>query len=159
MDFSARSNELELLDRNDIPFDAIRQNMHELDVINTYLGGHRITINGFSRLAGDQRRISVCEIGCGGGDNLMAIQKFCLSKNIQVDCSGIDINQECIEVARSRKWNSPTEFFVSDYRAFIFEKKKPDIVFSSLFCHHFKDEEIVEMLRWMGSNSNAGFFI
>lgn len=159
MDFSTRSNQLELLDRDDIPFDAIRQNMHELDIINTYLGGHRITISGFNLLAGPEKKISVCEIGCGGGDNLMAIQKYCLKKNIHVESIGIDINPECIAVARSREWECPTEFVVADCRAYVFEKKKPDIVFSSLFCHHFRDEEIITMLKWMQSNAHLGFFI
>ncbi|PWT74159.1 MAG: SAM-dependent methyltransferase [Bacteroidetes bacterium] len=159
MDFSTRSNQLELLDRDDIPFDAIRQNMHELDIINTYLGGHRITIGGLGRLIGTEKCISVCEIGCGGGDNLMAIQKFCVKKNIHVESMGIDINPQCIAVAKAREWNSPPAFVVSDYRAVVFEKKKPDIVFSSLFCHHFKDEELITMLQWMRSNTRVGFFI
>ena len=39
MNFSVRSHQKELLDKDDIPFDLIRQNMHELNVINTFLGG------------------------------------------------------------------------------------------------------------------------
>jgi hypothetical protein len=37
--------------------------------------------------------------------------------------------------------------------------EKPHIIFSSLFCHHFKDEELVFMLRWMQGNTSTGFFI
>jgi hypothetical protein len=36
---------------------------------------------------------------------------------------------------------------------------QPDIVFSSLFCHHFTDEELVLQLEWMEKNSAIGFFI
>ena len=38
MDFSVRSYKKELLDRDDIPFADIRQNMQELDFINAKLG-------------------------------------------------------------------------------------------------------------------------
>ncbi|MBS1567088.1 MAG: SAM-dependent methyltransferase, partial [Bacteroidetes bacterium] len=33
------------------------------------------------------------------------------------------------------------------------------IIFSSLFCHHFTDEELHDMLPWMQCNALAGFFI
>ncbi len=37
--------------------------------------------------------------------------------------------------------------------------QKPDIIFSSLFCHHFTNNELVEQLRWMHQNCTLGFFI
>ena len=46
MDFSVRSYKKELLDRDDIPFADIKQNMRELDFINAKLGGHKITLEG-----------------------------------------------------------------------------------------------------------------
>jgi len=158
MDFSSRSYEKELLDRNDIPFDAIERNMHELDIINTYLGGHSITIDGLRHLVGSRNEISICEIGCGGGDNLLALQKWCAKKNIAVRSMGIDINPDCIQTARSKADNEDSVFVVSDYKEYQFEKK-PDIIFSSLFCHHFTNEELIMMVRWMESNSKIGFFI
>ena len=50
MDFSVRSYKKELLDRDDIPFEDIRQNMRELDFINATLGGHKITLEGLSTM-------------------------------------------------------------------------------------------------------------
>jgi hypothetical protein len=40
-----------------------------------------------------------------------------------------------------------------------FGNNKPDIIFASLFCHHFTDEELIKMMAWMKENSNLGFFI
>jgi hypothetical protein len=74
VDFSKRSYKKELLDGENIPFEDIRRNMLELGVINTWLGGHRITIRGFKTLAKKEEEITICEIGSGGGDNLNAIQ-------------------------------------------------------------------------------------
>ena len=73
MDFSKRAYSLELLDLPGIPAKDIQQNLYELSIINQKLGGHAVTIEGFFRLAGKPAPIQVCEIGCGGGDNLKAI--------------------------------------------------------------------------------------
>ena len=47
---------------------------------------------------------------------------------------------------------------ISDYKKYMFPSK-PDIIFSSLFCHHFTEPELIQMLRWMRNNSRYGFFI
>jgi 2-polyprenyl-3-methyl-5-hydroxy-6-metoxy-1,4-benzoquinol methylase len=159
MDFTQRSYEKELLDRDDIPFDAIRQNMRELDVINTWLGGHRITIRGFRALTGNMRNVHVCEIGCGGGDNLKAIWRWAKKHGIGLRMTGIDIKQECIDHAKEACSGIPdTEWICADYRQAIFIQK-PDIIFNSLFCHHFSDEGVTEIIEWMYVNSRKGFFV
>ncbi len=159
MNLSTRSYEQELLDDVNIPFEAIRQNMLELDIINTYLGGHRITIKGVQLLSGKQNVLHICEIGCGGGDNLAAIARWASSKNIQLEITGIDINHNCIDVATQRKdIGSKANWITSDYRNVNFTRY-PDIIFSSLFCHHFTNGSLIEQLQWMHRNSAKGFFI
>lgn len=159
IDFNNRSYKKELLDRDDIPFADIQQNMKELDLINTRLGGHKITIEGFKRLAGQRKTISVCEIGCGGGDNLNAIYSFCSKKNLHPKLIGIDINADCIAYAKKNTTIPHENLIVADYKNFAFTNGKPDIIFASLFCHHFTDEELITMLQWMKANSKLGFFI
>jgi len=100
MNFTNRSDKKELLDGNDIPAKDIQRNMAELDMINTYLGGHKISVDGVKQLIGERKTISICEIGCGGGDNLHAIAKWCWKHNIDVSLTGIDLNPYCIEVAK-----------------------------------------------------------
>jgi 2-polyprenyl-3-methyl-5-hydroxy-6-metoxy-1,4-benzoquinol methylase len=161
-DFSSRSYQKELLDRDDIPFSDIKRNMQELDIINTFLGGHAITITGLKKFNTElkQNQLTVCEIGCGGGDNLKAIYNWCNNKNIPVKLIGIDINADCISYAKENCSNiSDIGFITSDYRIARFGETKPDIIFSSLFTHHLNDEEFVEMLHWSGENSQLGFFI
>ena len=82
MNFKNRSYQKELLDGEGIPFPDIAQTMRELNTINTLLGGHAITLEGFKKLAKDKTEITVCEIGCGGGDNLVAIVKYCKVKPV-----------------------------------------------------------------------------
>lgn len=159
IDFRKRSYQKELLDRDDIPFADIQQNMKELDFINTRLGGHAITIEGFKKLAGQRKTISVCEIGCGGGDNPNAIYRFCSKKHIHLKFTGIDINADCIAYAKKNTAIPDENYIVSNYKNVDFGNDKPDIIFTSLFCHHFSDEELITMMQWMKANSKLGFFI
>ena len=100
LNFRQRNYQKELIDADDIPFADIAQNLKELNFINTWLGGHSITIEGVKRLVLQNEKLTVCEIGCGGGDNLNAIYKWCKKKKIQADFIGIDMKAECIEFAK-----------------------------------------------------------
>ncbi|MEO7802660.1 MAG: methyltransferase domain-containing protein [Ginsengibacter sp.] len=158
MNLQHRATQKELLDQPLIPFDDIRQNMKELEFINQYLGGHAITLAGLKKLSTNNKDLYVCEIGSGGGDNLHALNSYCKKNNINATFTGIDINPECVIYANSRKTSS-INFIINDYSAVKFADRKPDIIFSSLFCHHFLNNELTSMLRWMNDNSTIGYFI
>ena len=157
-----RSYKKEILDRDDIPFADIKQNMKELNTINTLLGGHNITIAGLKKLIAhhnSEKPITVCEIGCGGGDNLKAISNYCIKKNIPVNFIGIDIKPECIAFAKQQYPHLNSTWITSDYKKTDFTGHKPDIIFSSLFCHHFTEAELITMMQWMKQHAAIGFFI
>ncbi|MBX2924571.1 MAG: methyltransferase domain-containing protein [Chitinophagaceae bacterium] len=162
MFLSSRSYQEELLDNEDIPFEDIRQNMKELNFINTWLGGHRISIAGLKKIwlnAGQPRSLHICEIGCGGGDNLRAIEKWCSRNKLKVILTGIDKKKECIDFA-GRQFRDPLyRWVVADYKSVHFEHPVPDVIFSSLFCHHFSEKDLEYMMTWMQRNSRLGFFI
>jgi hypothetical protein len=167
IDLSRRSYEKELMDGDNIPFEDMAQTLKELNIINTRLGGHAITLKGIKRLTGgttytQAAPLIVCEIGCGGGDNLAAIYNYCVTKKIPVRFIGIDINQECIAFAQQQYPELPSEWIWSDY-ALVGETISghwpPHITFSSLFCHHFTDEQLVFMLQWLKRHTTRGFFI
>ncbi len=162
INLTSRSAKKELLDSDEIPFADIRQNMQELNVINTRLGGHTISIKGIQKLirvSTKEKPLSICEIGCGGGDNLQAINNWCRDKKIEATFTGIDIKQECIDFAKQQYPLLDCSWIIQDYRNVSFEGRKPDIIFSSLFCHHFTEQQLVDMLQWMRQQSRQGFFI
>ena len=150
-----------MLDGSNIPFEDIKRNMHELEIINRKLGGHRVSLDGLGsllkRTQGSQYH-HIVEIGCGGGDNLRVMKEYASNHHQNFKLSGIDINPECIAYASGQRSNEGIDFICSDYKDVKFETR-PDIIFSSLFCHHFTDHELVEMLRWMRENTSTGFFI
>lgn len=147
------------MDEPDIPFPAIAQTLKELNLINTWLGGHSITIDGVKGFINRNSSLTVCEIGCGGGDNLFAIDKYFRKNKIRADYIGIDMNAGCIAFAKKRYPELNCKWICSDYAMVDFEDMKPSVIFSSLFCHHFTDEQLVFMLKWLQENSVNGFFI
>jgi 2-polyprenyl-3-methyl-5-hydroxy-6-metoxy-1,4-benzoquinol methylase len=166
MNLSQRRDQKELLDEQDIPEADLRRNLVELDIINRYLGGHRITLKAVQRLLATphakkiirERPIHICEIGCGGGDNLMVIDRWAERKGIPLEITGVDMKETCTQFARARSWNNHTRWITEDYRHARFNRP-PDILFSSLFCHHFSDEAMPGMLEWMHERCTCGFFI
>lgn len=159
INLNRRSYQKELMDGEAIPFEAITQTLKELNTVNKRLGGHATTLRGIKELLGKKDPVTICEIGCGGGDNLFAIQQYCLKNNITAHFTGIDMNPDCIAFAQQQYPQLPCQWICSDYALVDWGDKKADIIFSSLFCHHFTDEQLVSMLKWLRHNSRKGFFI
>ena len=160
MSLRTRSSEKELLDDDNIPFSDLLINLAELNTIGELLGGHNVTRRGvdfFLRKVPASRSLTIAEIGCGGGDNLFAIQKHLDKKRKVASLTGIDIKPDCIKYAQSSALD--IEWICSDYRTVTWSADKPDIIFSSLFCHHFTDEELISQISWLKENSRIGFFI
>ncbi len=161
MNWRRRSSEQELLDRDDLPFADLLQNLKELDRINTLLGGHRATLAGLQAFltAANGRPLHIAEIGCGGGDNLRVVHRFLKARGIPHTLTGVDLKPECIRYAReAQDPDAVIDWQCCDYRDTAWTTP-PDVIFSSLFCHHFSDAALVEQLQWLQKQARVGFFI
>jgi 2-polyprenyl-3-methyl-5-hydroxy-6-metoxy-1,4-benzoquinol methylase len=162
MNWRERSYEKELLDEQDVSFRETAQNLKELATVNALLGGHSTTLAGLQPFLKKSyaKPFIIAEIGCGGGDNLRVISKSLKSQNIVHRLVGIDLKEECTTFAHKTNPRLPADWITSDYRTAAWPQgQKPDVIFSSLFCHHFTDEELVEQLHWLRANTRLGFFI
>src|SRR5687767_15589818 len=115
--FSQRSGQTELIDEPGIPFSDWEVCLHELNIVNTYLGGHAITIEGVRKLLPLKNEISILEIGCGGGDNLRAIDRWHKKNarsNTNIHFIGVDINKACTDYAEKNCNGVDAEFICSD---------------------------------------------
>ena len=156
--YAIRSEQTELIDDPGLSFEDWSVCLNELNIINTRLGGHAITIAGVKKLV-NSKTVSIAEIGCGGGDNLKAIFNWNKKHNYRFSYTGIDINEACTHFAEKNCKDIPgVKFIASDYLK-VFFNDPPDIIFSSLFCHHFTNQQLVEMLIWLKKNTKTGFFI
>jgi hypothetical protein len=69
--FAVRSDQPEIMDDLMCSGQDVRQALHELEVINAWLGGNAVTLKGVAELVEDVRpeaEITVADLGCGGGD-------------------------------------------------------------------------------------------
>lgn len=146
-----RSSEKEILDGNEFTKAELFQNLKELEIINNRLGGTKINKTAFKILSKNKTNLKVLEIGCGGGDNLRSLQKSFPNNNFY----GSDIHPWCIEYSVK---NSESNIIFFEQNAFEINEKY-DIIFSSLFCHHFSDDEIVTQLQTLTKMSRIGLFI
>ena len=159
--FRQRSYEPELLDAPNIPKDLLFQNLRELDFINRTLGGHAITLSGIKQLCTDKNKVyQIVDIGCGGGDAMKQIAFWARRSGYKVKLIGVDMNTDCIDFMKEACKDFPEiEGAVMDYRDYLKKNNAVDIIHCSLFCHHLKDDELVELFEYMNNYSSIGFVI
>ncbi len=116
-------------------------------------------INKNIEISSNIENINIFEIGSGGGDNLRAISDFLKKRKIHHQLGGVDLKEDCVRFAESFESKPRINYQIADYQLVTFDKGKPHVIFNSLFCHHFDDEALVKMLKWMHANSQVGFVI
>jgi 2-polyprenyl-3-methyl-5-hydroxy-6-metoxy-1,4-benzoquinol methylase len=159
--FKHRSNQTEMIDVPDISKELLFQNLHELDILNRKFGGHAITLQGIKKLVTDHNKIyHIADLGCGSGDTLKYIARWAKKYGYKVRLTGIDMNANAIEYL-THHCKSYTEIngVVGNYQQYLNNAKTVDIIHCSLFCHHLRDEEIVELFQWSRDNAITGFII
>lgn len=158
--FKQRSSQKELMDDLNLASDALKQNLRELEMVNTYLGGYKVTLSALKKLKLDKdRKYRLLDIGSGAGDMLKQMAKWAERNQLNIEFIGIDANQFMVDYAA----NACSEFAnISFLRKNIFETKtedlKADIVTMNLFCHHFNNEELNQIINRI-SHSEAKVII
>lgn len=142
---------------------VIDQTLQELDEINRKLGGNNVTIDGLKKLLVKNpplRSLTIADIGCGGGDILIEIAKWAEKRRLNIDLIGIDANPNIIEFARKNAADFPQIKFVAlDVFSPEFQDQTFDIIISSLFTHHFKDDALVTLFRSLKRQARFGVII
>lgn len=156
-----RSYEAELLDADNIPQQDLFLNLKELNKINTLLGGHNITLKGIAAFnLQPNKTYHLLDIGCGGGDNLRVIADWGRRKGLQLQLTGVDLKLDCINYAKENSTSYPEiDYICSDYKDLLNQNTNYDIIFSALFCHHFKEDDLSILFCYKQQHAKLGFFI
>ena len=164
IDFSARSNEIEIMDDLDIQGDVIPKTLKELEIINKFLGGNHVTISGISKILDKTRPLTntlkIADMGCGGGDMLKLISVWAVKNNIDIKLRGIDANQNIIDYARenTRGFHN-IEFTTGNVFNLDEDPNEYDIIICTLFLHHFSQEESIHLLSNWYNKSRLGVVV
>ena len=142
----------------------VNQALVELEIINKWLGGNAVTMNGLHALlssaASKNITLKIADLGCGGGDMLKLIARHLKKIGIKATLTGVDANPNIIDFAKENaKSFTEINFQTQDILSASFRSKQHDIVFATLFFHHFTSSQLVEILRSLKSQSAVGIVI
>jgi 2-polyprenyl-3-methyl-5-hydroxy-6-metoxy-1,4-benzoquinol methylase len=158
-----RTNEVEIMDDFSIDGEILFDALDKLATINTWLGGNSVTIGGLKILLKDVRKdkqITIIDLGCGGGDILREIADYGKKEGHNFRLIGVDANKNATDYATklSSKYDNlrfvPCDVFSEEFKALEY-----DIVLATLFLHHFKETQLLELLNHLLSNAKSGLVV
>jgi len=127
-----RSIAPEMLDH--APPEVASASLHDLARINRYLGGYLVVRKMFARLVQPGDSFSVLDVGAASGDMGAAIRRsFPLARVTSLDYKTTHLAQAADPKLAGDAFHLP------------FRPASFDFVFSSLFLHHFTNEQVVEL--------------
>lgn len=162
IDTTYRSTAPEIMDDFQMEGEVLREALDKIAVINRFLGGNKVTLQGVILLIAGQPKdkiIRITDIGCGNGDMLRTLAAYAKRKKLNFILTGIDANNFTITHAKSLSLNYPN---ISYQCADIFEERAPeacDIKLCTLTLHHFKEQEIITLLKDFQTSARLGFVI
>ena len=122
----------EMLDH--APPEVARASLRDLARVNRYLGGYLVLRNMFARAVQPGESFSVLDVGSASGDMGAAIVRSFPGARV----TSLDYKSNHLAQAADPK-------LVGDAFRLPFQPKSFDFVFSSLFLHHFTNEQVVEL--------------
>jgi len=163
VDTTYRSDAPEIMDDFTMEGEILRDALDKIASINKLLGGNKVTLDGVNALlkgVDKSGTISILDVGCGNGDMLRTLADHGAKKGYQFSLHGIDANAFTIKHAEALSSDyenvsySCTDIFSEDLPLARF-----DIILCTLTLHHFKDQEILTLLRFFYERSTLGIVI
>lgn len=158
-----RSSASEIMDDFAMEGEILRDALDKIARINQLLGGNQLTLRGVQDLIATipkTTEISIVDVGCGNGDMLRTLADYGSKQNLNFRLTGIDANNYTINHAQKLSENySNISYKCEDIFSQPFEELKYDIVLCTLTLHHFKDDEILQLMTIFDSNSRVGIVI
>jgi 2-polyprenyl-3-methyl-5-hydroxy-6-metoxy-1,4-benzoquinol methylase len=158
-----RTDEPETMDDFAMEGEILRDALDKIAKINQLLGGNQLTLRGVQEIIRNISKtttITIVDVGCGNGDMLRNLADYGLKNNLDFQLIGIDANNFTVNHAQQLSRNYPNiSYKCEDIFDENFAKLKYDIVLCTLTLHHFKDNEIIQLLSVFNANSNIGIVI
>ncbi len=148
--FRQRSLELEHLDKGDYTAEEYERCIVELQRVNRWLGDARALrhslLTEIEKL--NLKTFSVIDVGAGSGELLQVIATWARRNSREVKLTGVELNARSAKAIAERTQTAPE---IAGVRADAFRLPFVDQTFDyamcSLLTHHFKDEDVVKILR------------
>ncbi len=165
IDTSIRTNKTEIMDDFDLQGAELKRTLKDLENINKWLGGNIITIKGVQKLIEKSEKPKdavhhIIDVGCGNGAMLRKLAEWGRTNKYNLKLTGIDANPFAITIAQELSENyQELEFETQNIFNEEFKSRNFDILLCTLTLHHFKDQEIIELLQRFYDQVNMGIVI
>ncbi len=151
LDTTYRTDLEESMDDFSMDNEGLVTALDDIARINQLLGGNSVTLDGVKTLIKDypkDQTITIMDFGCGSGDMLRMLSKFGKENNLKFQLIGVDANEATIRHAEkcSTEFENIT-YLAEDIFSYDFSDHKIDIALITLTLHHFKDDEILKIMR------------
>ena len=160
--FKQRSYELEHLDKGDYTPEEYEGCIIELQRVNRWLGDTRAMRNSLLRdiAAAQLQSVSVLDVGAGSGELLRVIAGWAMETKRAARLVGLELNERSAReiVAGSTQYSQISSVRGDAFRV-PFRDRQFDYVICSLFTHHFRDLQVVNLLQEMARVARRKIFV
>lgn len=158
-----RSTQAEIMDDFDLKGEELKKTLKDLDKVNSWLGGNKITLEGIAKLlekSNFKAPLRIIDVGCGNGSLLKEVAQFGRKQNLEMQLLGVDANTYSIEIARENAAEFPEiKFAALDVFSEEFRRREADIILCTLTLHHFSDAQIEELMKTFTEMATLGVVI
>ena len=155
---AARDARPEWMDDPSVDEATFRAALRDIERLNALTFGHAPVLRWLDRLVRGKpvQRLSVLDVGAGGGDLLRRIARWGARRGIAVDCVGLDLSPWAERAAR--EGGTPGRWITADLFT-LEEEERFDVVTASIVAHHLDDATLPRLLRWMAARSRLGWLV
>ena len=163
IDTTHRRNDIEIMDDLDMSGELLIGALDKLTIINKWLGGNQLTLNGVRKLIKNldkSKEITIVDLGCGGGDILRVLADYARHNNFNFKLIGIDANLTTIKYAQNLSTDYPNISYQQlDIDSSEFDELEYDIALSTLFLHHFEHDKVDQIIKQWSDRASIGVVV
>lgn len=161
-DFSARSEQAEIMDLGSCTQDELAEAYRELERVNHFLGGSAAVLRPLRRWIRQRglREATVLDVGAGASDIPRRLVDWGRLHGCRLRCVALDLNDEALRVSRETLVDHPEVTLVrADALRLPFPDRSFDFAIASMFFHHLGTGEAVQILQSFERLVRVGFVI
>jgi ubiquinone/menaquinone biosynthesis C-methylase UbiE len=159
--FQQRSYELEHLDKGDYTPEEYEGCIVELQKVNQWLGDASALRNSLLKdiEAEGLRTFSVLDVGAGSGELMRVAADWARRTGREARLVGLEMNARSAKAILDESREGKIAAVRADAFKLPFQDRQFEYVICSLFTHHFRDPQVVALLREMGRVCRRKIFV
>ena len=155
-------NVLELMDRP-LPEATLAASLADIERLNAWFGGHRLTLRQLTRVARQaprDRRLTVLDVGGGRGDLALRVVAWARRHGRKVRVIVLEHDARTIALARRHCAGAPEILFIqADAAAMPLREGGVDLAVSALTLHHLEPDAAASMLGEMRAAASRAVIV